>query len=180
VWISIETETWPGVWGVKCSHTSYVRHAGLLKGALEVLLEAQGWGENVPVGLVWEVIEKAVGSRARLRAAAAAVAELTPPGPAEQDGQCGPGPGWVVTALGVPRRAPGGHRGPQRLRVLCAGAVPTGLRRHDISATVSDRWADPPRQALGCPGGPCPAPRATPCTWWIWSTTPTAGPARRC
>ena len=47
----------------------YARHAGVLRTAVEVLLEAAEWGGNVSLEAVWEAIDNAVGSRARLRAA---------------------------------------------------------------------------------------------------------------
>jgi len=59
----------------------YVRHTRVLAAAVEVLLEAEGWGEQVPLELVWAAIEKAVGSRAKVEAALAGVSEMrrTPP-----------------------------------------------------------------------------------------------------
>ena len=68
-------------------HSSYARHAGVLKVAVEVLFEAAEWGENVPLEVVWDAIDNAVGSRARLRAAVDAVQEFTPPPGADPDGQ---------------------------------------------------------------------------------------------
>src|SRR5699024_10064730 len=67
--------------------SAYARHTGVLKGAAEVLLEADTWGEDVPVGLVWGTSEQAVGSRARVRTGVAAVAETEPPAGAGQDGR---------------------------------------------------------------------------------------------
>ncbi len=67
--------------------STYARHAGVLKTAAQVLDEAETWGDNIPVQRVWEAIETAVGSRARVRAAIEAVAEIEPPAWAEQDGQ---------------------------------------------------------------------------------------------
>ncbi|MEH0973849.1 Tn3 family transposase [Micromonospora sp. CPCC 205546] len=65
----------------------YARHAAVLRAAVEVLLESDGWGEGIPVEVVWDAIETAVGSRARLRAAVDGVAEMIPPSGADPDGQ---------------------------------------------------------------------------------------------
>jgi len=54
---------------------------------VEVLFEAAGWGENVSLEAVWEAIDNAVGSRARLRAAVEGVQEFIPPPGADPDGQ---------------------------------------------------------------------------------------------
>ncbi len=67
--------------------TTYARHAGVLKTTAQMLYEAETWEGDVPVQRVWEAIETAVGSRARVRAAIEAVAEIEPPDRAEQDGQ---------------------------------------------------------------------------------------------
>jgi len=53
---------------------------------VSVLLEAEEWGEDVPLDLVWAAIEKAVGSRERLRAAVARVQETAPPADADPRG----------------------------------------------------------------------------------------------
>jgi hypothetical protein len=45
------------------------RHAGVLSAAIQVLFEADTWGETVPLAVVWDAIESVVGSRAKLRAA---------------------------------------------------------------------------------------------------------------
>jgi TnpA family transposase len=63
------------------------RHAGVLSAAVEVLFEAESWGETVPMGVVWDAIEAAVGSRARLRTAMEAVREFIPPADAGPDGE---------------------------------------------------------------------------------------------
>jgi hypothetical protein len=63
---------------LKRSH-GQARHAGVLSAAVEVLFEAESWGEAVPLGVVWDVIEAAVGSRARLRRAMEAVREFARP-----------------------------------------------------------------------------------------------------
>jgi len=65
----------------------YAWHAGVLKAAVEVLFEATEWGRNVPLDLVWEAIEKTVGSWARLRAAVERVQESSPPPGPDLDGQ---------------------------------------------------------------------------------------------
>ena len=65
----------------------YARHAGVLGAAVEVLFEAAGWGEDVSLEAVWEAIDNAVGSRARLRAAVEGVQEFIPPPDADPDGQ---------------------------------------------------------------------------------------------
>ncbi|MGH3409528.1 MAG: DUF4158 domain-containing protein [Streptosporangiaceae bacterium] len=63
------------------------RHAGVLPAAVEVLFEAESWGGAVPLGVVWDAIEAAVGSRARLRTAMEAVREFIPPKDAGPDGE---------------------------------------------------------------------------------------------
>jgi hypothetical protein len=65
----------------------YAWHAGVLKAAVDVLFEATEWGRNVPLDLVWEAIEKTVGSWARLRAAVERVQESSPPPGPDLDGQ---------------------------------------------------------------------------------------------
>jgi TnpA family transposase len=65
----------------------YARHAGVLRAAVEVLFEVSEWGEDVPLDLIWAAIDKAVGSRARLRAAVDAVAEFVPPPGGDPNGQ---------------------------------------------------------------------------------------------
>ena len=52
-----------------------------------MLFEATEWGRNVPLDLVWEAIEKTVGSWARLRAAVERVQESSPPPGPDLDGQ---------------------------------------------------------------------------------------------
>lgn len=63
------------------------RHVAVLARAVQVLFEADGWGEAVPLDLVWEAIDTAVGSRARLAAAVAGVQEMIPPPAADVHGQ---------------------------------------------------------------------------------------------
>src|SRR5664280_3314472 len=60
-------------------HAGQARDTELLTKAVSVLLEAEEWGEDVPLDVVWAAIEKAVGSRERLRAAVARVQETAPP-----------------------------------------------------------------------------------------------------
>ena len=67
-------------------HAGQARGTELLTKAVSVLLEAEEWGEDVPLGLVWAAIEKAVGSRERLRAAVARVQETAPPADADPRG----------------------------------------------------------------------------------------------
>lgn len=62
------------------------RHAGKLAAAVEVMLEASEWGEDVPLRVVWDAIENRV-SRGELRAAVAAVSEVQPPPDADPDGE---------------------------------------------------------------------------------------------
>lgn len=190
----------------------YARHTGVLKAAAEVLLDAETWGEQVPVELVWEVIEQAVGSRARVQAAITAVADIEPPDRAELDGQwraalverfatvrgfvkllC-PVIGFGATAEAAPvleamqqfpellatrppRRVPAGYLDARKVAVdLVPGGwwqhlvFPSGrpdqtvdrnayvfclleqfhrlLKRRDIYALDSDRWADPRARLL--------------------------------
>jgi hypothetical protein len=63
------------------------RHAGMLSAAAQVLFEAETWGDAVPLAVVWDAIETAVGSRAKLRTAMEAVREFVPPDDAGADGQ---------------------------------------------------------------------------------------------
>jgi hypothetical protein len=63
------------------------RHVAVLAAAVQVLFEADGWGEAVPLDLVWEAIDAAVGSRARLAAAVAGVQEMIPPPQADPHGE---------------------------------------------------------------------------------------------
>ncbi|GAA0451525.1 transposase [Actinoplanes capillaceus] len=63
------------------------RHAGVLSAAVQVLFEAETWGDAVPLAVVWDAIESTVGSRAKLRTAMESVQELIPPKDAEPDGQ---------------------------------------------------------------------------------------------
>jgi TnpA family transposase len=71
----------------------YARHAGVLRAAVEVLFDAAEWGEIVPLEAVWEAIDNAVGSRARLRTAVEGVQEFIPPPGADPDGQ------WRATVV---------------------------------------------------------------------------------
>ncbi|HEY6798466.1 MAG TPA: Tn3 family transposase [Kineosporiaceae bacterium] len=64
----------------------YVRHTRVLAAAVEVLLEAEDWGEGVPLDLVWATIEKVVGPRAAIQAAVAGVSQMLPPPQADPDG----------------------------------------------------------------------------------------------
>ena len=70
-----------------------VKDAALVKSVVEVLFEAEELGENIPLGMVWEMIEKAVGSRAKIRAAVAGLAQIAPPPQAGSDGA------WRATVL---------------------------------------------------------------------------------
>ncbi|WP_248761245.1 Tn3 family transposase [Pseudarthrobacter sp. SSS035] len=70
-----------------------VKDAALVKSVVEVLFEAEELGENIPLGMVWEMIEKAVGSRAKIRAAVAGLAQIAPPPLAGADGA------WRATVL---------------------------------------------------------------------------------
>jgi hypothetical protein len=70
-----------------------VKDAALVKSVVEVLFEAEELGENIPLGMVWETIEKAVASRAKIRAAVAGRAQITPPPLAGADGA------WRTTVL---------------------------------------------------------------------------------
>ena len=63
------------------------KHVAVLASAVQVLLEADTWGDAVPLDLVWEAIDTAVGSRARLAAAVAGVQEMIPPPAADAHGQ---------------------------------------------------------------------------------------------
>ena len=63
------------------------KHVAVLASAVQVLLEADNWGDAVPLELVWEAIDTAVGSRARLAAAVAGVQEMIPPPAADTQGQ---------------------------------------------------------------------------------------------
>src|SRR3954463_4420882 len=63
------------------------KHVAVLAQAVQVLLEADGWGEAVPLDLVGEAIDTAVGSRARLAAAVTGVQEMIPPPAADAHGQ---------------------------------------------------------------------------------------------
>jgi TnpA family transposase len=71
---------------LKRSH-GQARHAGVLSAAIAVLFEAETWGEAVPLAAVWDAIESAVGSRAKLRTAMEAVQEFIPPKDASPDGE---------------------------------------------------------------------------------------------
>lgn len=68
-------------------HPGYARHAEVLKRAVEVLLEADGWGEDVPWPMVRAAVETAVGGRTRLQAAVDGVAEFIPPPDADPHGE---------------------------------------------------------------------------------------------
>jgi TnpA family transposase len=65
----------------------YVRHTRILAAAVEVLLEAEGWGEGIPLDLVWAAIESVVGPRAKIQAAVVGVSQMLPPPQADPDGQ---------------------------------------------------------------------------------------------
>ncbi|WP_354236953.1 Tn3 family transposase [Arthrobacter sp. UYEF3] len=69
------------------------RDAALVKSVVEVLFEAEELGEDIPLGMVWEMIEKAVGSRAKIRAAVAGLELIAPPP------QAGPDGAWRATVL---------------------------------------------------------------------------------
>ncbi len=64
------------------------KHAARLAAAVEVLLEAEEWGqgEEMTLEVVWDAIENVV-SRAELRAAVAGVTEVLPPPDADPDGE---------------------------------------------------------------------------------------------
>ena len=62
------------------------RDAGKLAAAVEVLLEAVGWGENITLDVVWDAIENVV-SRSELRASVANVDGLVLPPDADPDGE---------------------------------------------------------------------------------------------
>jgi TnpA family transposase len=55
------------------------KDASRLKTAVEVLLEAEEWGADVTLAVIWDAIENVV-SRAELRAAVANINEVVPPG----------------------------------------------------------------------------------------------------
>ena len=63
------------------------RHARVLQSVVELLLEAEDASESMPLGLVWEMIEAQVGSRAQIAAAVAGIREIIPPPQAEPEGQ---------------------------------------------------------------------------------------------
>ncbi len=63
------------------------KHVAVLASAVQVLLEADSWGDGVRLEVVWEAIDTAVGSRARLAAAVAGVQEMIPPPAADTHGQ---------------------------------------------------------------------------------------------
>lgn len=63
-----------------------VKDAALVKSVVEVLFEAEELGEDIPLGMVWELIERSVGSRAKIRAAVTGLAQITPPPQAGSDG----------------------------------------------------------------------------------------------
>ncbi len=63
------------------------RHAGVLSAAVQVLFEAETWGDAVPLAVVWDAIESAVGSRAKLRTAMESVREFIPPADTAPDGE---------------------------------------------------------------------------------------------
>ncbi len=62
------------------------RDAGRLAAAVEVLLEAVDWGENITLDVVWDAIENVV-SRSELRASVANVSGLVLPPDADPDGE---------------------------------------------------------------------------------------------
>jgi TnpA family transposase len=59
----------------------------VLSKAVEVLFEAESWGDTVPLAVVWDAIDAAVGGRAKLRTAMESVREFTPPKDAGPDGE---------------------------------------------------------------------------------------------
>ncbi|RFA17621.1 DDE transposase [Subtercola boreus] len=63
------------------------RHARVLQSVVELLLDAEGASESMPLGMVWEMIEAQVGSRAQIAAAVAGIQEIIPPSQAEPEGQ---------------------------------------------------------------------------------------------
>ncbi|WP_354191000.1 Tn3 family transposase [Arthrobacter sp. UYCu712] len=63
------------------------RHARVLKAVVELLLEAEGASEEIPLGLMWAMIEHQVGSRAQIAAAVEGIQEIIPPPQAEPEGQ---------------------------------------------------------------------------------------------
>ncbi|MFI7136005.1 hypothetical protein ACIBQ1_60900 [Nonomuraea sp. NPDC050153] len=71
----------------------WARPAQALAQAVEVLLEAEGWSEDVRLLEVWEMID-AVVPHAQLRSAVATVTGLVPPPDAEDDG------GWRAAMAG--------------------------------------------------------------------------------
>ncbi|MEV1005499.1 Tn3 family transposase [Nonomuraea sp. NPDC050202] len=66
-------------------HPRLAKASAWLAQAVEVLLEAEGWSEDVRLFEVWEMID-AVVPRAQLRSAVATVIGLVPPPDAEDDG----------------------------------------------------------------------------------------------
>jgi Domain of unknown function (DUF4158)/Tn3 transposase DDE domain len=66
-------------------HPRLARAAAKVTAAVEVLLEADGWGENVTLADVWEAIEVVV-PRAELAAAVSTITGLVPPPDADDDG----------------------------------------------------------------------------------------------
>jgi len=73
-----------------------------------VLLEADGWGENITLAEVWEAIE-AVVPRAELAAAVNTITGLVPTPDADDDGdwRAELAPSAAKTLPGCPRSSPG-------------------------------------------------------------------------
>jgi TnpA family transposase len=67
-------------------HVGEARDAQVLKRVVQVLLEAEDWGENVPLDLVWEEIVKAVGSKEKVRAVVERVEASAPPAGTDSQG----------------------------------------------------------------------------------------------
>lgn len=63
------------------------RHARVLQAVVELLLEAEGASEEIPLGMVWAMIEHQVGSRAQIAAAVEGIREIIPPPQAAPEGQ---------------------------------------------------------------------------------------------
>jgi TnpA family transposase len=87
-------------------HPKLAKASSRLAAAVEVLLEAADWGEQVRLEQVWEAIE-AIMPRSELRAAVATVTELVPPPGADEDA------GWraelagrIATVSGFCKRLP--------------------------------------------------------------------------
>jgi hypothetical protein len=63
------------------------RHARVLESVVELLLEAEGASETMPLGMVWEMISHQVGSRAQIAAAVEGTREIIPPPQSEPERQ---------------------------------------------------------------------------------------------